>query len=558
MVAVADDPAPARRPAAGQRRLTFASVLSVLLILVPAVVLVAIWLDLRQAWLLTEVSRTIGHDVWQRGGTDAAGGRLSLLADWQLFDRVSRARQLSDLTVLIDVLSWPTLTAWIGPHPSLTPSSVLAAILAPTLIYGWARQSGLKQPGAAALTGLFLLSPAFLSLIVVYFWPAKKIVLLMTCLALFLAARYAGRRSLSSFGALLCTLYLANFVDELAPVGYLAVLLIYAPELLVRARWWQRIAVLSVPLLVVASVRWGLPWLYGLVNTAPWSSAAGAQAGVLLARLGDPGFYLIAAQAAARALSINTGVVVHDITFGVGDALVLAVFVGVVALAATVAARHHDRLLAYRVVASAVAYLAASAYVSLVESFAWPAYLQFMSGLTFYYRTPVVVLIAVWAGFCWRAFGLALREPPLRLARIGPGVTAAALVLCVAVATANVSHFRIINAAVQVVHWFPYTSGQIYAEMRERIPRSHQRTTSIHLELPPDPDAVKRDAVAAMQRLYGDDWLASRLGTNVFLADRNPFVSPDDVVLLVRFHYPGQAFTIEAGAPGGPMSVPGQ
>jgi hypothetical protein len=558
MVAVADDPAPARRPASWQRWLTLPSELSGLLILVSAVVLVTVWLDLRQAWLLTEVSRTIGHDVWQRTGTASAVGPLSLLADWQLFDRVSRTRQISDLVVLIDVLSWPTLTAWFGPHPSLTPSSVLAAILAPALLYGWARQSGLKQVAASALTCLFLLSPAFLSLIVVYFWPAKKVVLLMTYLALFLAARCAGRKSLPSFVALLLTLYLANFVDELAPVSYLAVLLIYAPELLVRARWWQRIAVLSVPLLVVASVTWGLPWLYALVNPVPWSAAAGAQAGVLLARLSDPAYYVIAAQATARALSMNTGIVIQDITFSVGDALVLLAFLIVIAVAATLAVRHHDRLLAYRVVASAVAYLAASAYISLVESFAWPAYLQFMSGLTFYYRTPVVVLIAVSAGFCWRAFGMALGVQRGHWERIASGVTVAALVLCAVVATANVSHFRSINVAVQVVHWFPYTSRQLYAEMRERIPRSHQRTTSIHLELPPDPDAVKRDAVAAMQRLYGEDWLASRLGTNVFLADRNPFVSPDDIVLLVQFHYPGQAFTIEAGAPGGPMSVPGR
>jgi hypothetical protein len=178
-----------------------------------------------------------------------------------------------------------------------------------------------------------------------------------------------------------------------------------------------------------------------------------------------------------------------------------------------------------------------------------------MSGPTFYYRTPVVVLIVVLAGYCWRAFGLSLGEQRLRRLRVGLGMLAA-VALCFVIASANVSHSLTVNAAVQAVHWFPFASSQLYAEMRDRIPRNHQRTTSIHLELPPNPDPVKRDAVAAMQRIYGDDWLASRLGTNVFLADRTPFVSSDDVVRLVQFHYPGQAFTIEAGAAGGPTGVP--
>jgi hypothetical protein len=99
-----------------------------------------LWLGYQEAWIHPEQIRAAVYiwtpdtnNVWKllRKAFDWAALDTADPIHWQSQTPAQRVRPLSDVAQVIDAIARPAITRILYPHPSLTPSSLLAAILAP-------------------------------------------------------------------------------------------------------------------------------------------------------------------------------------------------------------------------------------------------------------------------------------------------------------------------------------------------------------------------------------------------------------------------------------------
>lgn len=130
------------------------------------------------AWLHPELLGTAVY-IWNNPETDTVLALLRKTFDWKAFDpNVDRVRPLNDLVEVLDAMSRPFISAVTGPLPAVSPSSILTALIAPLLLYGALRRVLKGVFLAALITVIFVSTVAFLSDVVVYIRPAKRIALL--------------------------------------------------------------------------------------------------------------------------------------------------------------------------------------------------------------------------------------------------------------------------------------------------------------------------------------------------------------------------------------------
>src|SRR4051812_16126683 len=282
-----------------------------LLILAPTLYGIRVWLDPREAWLHPELFGTSEY-VWQNRD-ESLWQRLRKAFDWKAFDpNVNRVRPLSDLADTLDTIARPYQTRIIGPHPSITPSAILTAVASPLFLFLFLRRLGLGLIASAALTGLFISSIGFLSVVVAYIRPAKKVTVVTFCVTLYLAERHRRSASNRSFVALLAVMFVSFFADEFDLAKYPIVGLLYWRSLAWRARRWKRLAFLALPLLYLATVAWALPWLYLHLSVhGAWDALGDGKKLGILRYLATPSFWIDALTHLSRSILSTLGIGIH-------------------------------------------------------------------------------------------------------------------------------------------------------------------------------------------------------------------------------------------------------
>lgn len=117
------------------------------------------------------------------------------------------------------------------PHPSLSLSYAFVLAGCPLFLFFTLRRLGVAPPFVFLSLALFLSNPAILSLVVMFFRPAKALATFSMIAVLFLCARANASRTRSAYLLVLLGLLTSQFCDEITSLLFLAVPLLF-PALL--------------------------------------------------------------------------------------------------------------------------------------------------------------------------------------------------------------------------------------------------------------------------------------------------------------------------------------
>lgn len=508
------------------------TIVAALFVALPAVYGLRLWFDPSVAWLHPELLATSDY-IWGLP-EESVISRLSKAVDWKAFDpNVNRVRPVNDAAETIDAIARPYLTIIFGPHASMTPVAVFTAVLSPLFLFLALRRTGLSILAVAALVGLFLASTGFLSVIIAYIRPAKKITILTFCICLYLADRHARSRSTRSFAALVGVLFVSFFADEMDLVKYPVLALLFFPSLLWRTTWTKRAIFLSLPVLFLAVTAWGLPAFYARFSVhGAWDALADSKKFTVLGYLADPYFYVSFVAHLARSILTTTGISMHvPLTEG---AALLALIGGT---AVVVIRRIGAPATRWGMAASAMSLVGMAFYTTLLDWYPFPHEISYLGSFTYYYHSSLVVVVVVWLAYSWQALlqGTHDRRYAHQAALIG------GLVACAIAITSNFAMFHQVNLLVQYIHLYPFSEPEIYRELRASqhgLLHPETLTTHVRLTFRKDNGRMARQYDNAARALLGSQWQESNFHLLFELFKKTPIMLDEKLNSVVKAYYP--------------------
>jgi len=511
-----------------------------LMIALPALYGISLWLDQREAWLHPELLATSEY-IWS-APNEGVVKRLRKALDWKAFDpNVNRVRPLNDLMETIDAVARPYITAVYGPHPSMTPIAVLTAASSPLFLFMYLRRAGLGLMPAAALTGLFISSTGFLSVVVAYIRPAKKITVLACCLGLYLAERHAMNHRRNSFLGLLSVLFLSFFADEMGLVQYPVLAMLFFPSLLGSVPRWKRVAFVTLPALFLISVAWLLPAIYAKFSMhGAWNALGDTKKIAVFGYLADPFFYEAARAHISRAVLTTAGIHTH-VVVSEAVALILLIAWPIV----TVIARFGTAPTRYRLAASAAAVVTAGLYATLLDWYPFPEEISHLGSFTYYYHSPLTILVIVWLAFSWQVLVEAYGAR-VNVRRIGIAVASMA---CASMIVANFVMFHHVNRLVQIIHTYPFATEDLFDQLHAistTLPdmRARGGNNAVTVEFVRTRERLTAEYERHLVWVFGDRWQDNNF-YRLFQQFRiTPITKDETVSYLVRAYYPRSKFDI--------------
>lgn len=379
-----------------------------------------VWLWSNEGWLHSELI-PVSQAVWAPPHNESVLTQLkATFVDWRLFESSAhRLRPLSDLTEVVDAILRPLKV--FGFHPSLSISGVLLAAGTAAVFYLALRRSDLDPLRAALLTLLLVTTIGYLSCYVPYIRPAKKLALFFT--AVILLFTRGERQSGPGFATLCLALFCSFFVDEAGFVLWPITLILAGPAMARGKQWPQLGILLALPLLYFLVAKILIPALYLTVGVS--RNMEMGVAGKLLSYCFSWKYYVVALDDLSSAVLV---------TFGVLGARPWQIILGVALMLAAVVwgirCRH------WKGVAAIAAAGTMSFSLTLFDWFNTPYGSNAFGAVTFYYHSPVALLVV---------FVVAEFRP--RLALLLPGV--------VALVALNLGHFLTVNRLAMIMHTYP-------------------------------------------------------------------------------------------------------
>ncbi|MGE3908220.1 MAG: hypothetical protein AB7K36_02630 [Chloroflexota bacterium] len=532
-----------RRIATDQRALTqlLVQIVAALLILAPTVYGIRTWLDPREAWIHPELFGTSQY-VWMNGD-ESVWMRLRKAADWKAFDpNVNRVRPVSDLVDTVDTVIRPYQTRILGPHPSITPSAVLTAVIAPLVMFFYLRRLGLGLVPASALTGLFISSIGLLSVLVVYVRPAKKVTVVTFAVSLFLAERHRRTGDRGSFWALVGVMFASLFADELDLAKYPIIGLMYGRSLVWNAPRWKALTFLAIPLAYLAAVAWALPAFYLAFSVhGQWDALSDGQKLAVFRFLVTPYYWVVGITQFARALLTTAGVGVHT---PLHEGIALAAFSAATAL--PLLRRMGTGQQRYGLFASAASLVAMVYYATLLDFYPDVAQLTdraYLSSFTFYYHSAVPIMVIVWAAHVWLTVsdGLTVQVERRRVAET------LAVAGCVLAMIGSFATWHQVNLLAQTIHLYPYTSESLFAVLREhqRELRVSRPERPVALTFIKEREVLDAEYDATLRQLYGDRWQDTVWYRQLETFKKTPIMLDQNVEHLVHAYFPRDSYIVQ-------------
>lgn len=515
--------------------------LAALLVLAPALYLAQMWLGYRESWLHPELLGTSEY-IWALPETERFPDRLRKMFDWKAFDpNVNRVRPLNDAAETIDAIARPYLSRIAPPRPSITPVALLTAVLSPLTLYRFLRGIGLENVRAAALIAVFLSSIGFLSITVAYIRPAKKLVILLLCVSLYFAHDHAQRGSLSSFWALISSLFVSLFADEMALASYCVVAALFLPSLVLKAPNWKRLAFLSLPILFLVVTNWVLPAFYERFSVhGPWNALADSKKFTVFGYLGQPYFYQAGLIHTARAFLTTVGVQTHGTISELIAILLLTAGTGLLLYRA---GRAKDSTPAhYPLLASTVILFAVGFYATLLDWYPFPEQVSYLGSFTYYYHSALGLLVILWLAFAWQVLSHLVRGRAVaRRAIVAGGVA-----LCAIVTVANLAMFHNVNRLVQLIHTYPYSTDSIHRQILAKLPeiRASQPGDVIAIEFAREPETLSNEFDASLWAIFGAHAQETDFSTLFDTFKSKPIMLDRHLGDLLHAYFPYQKFTV--------------
>ena len=508
------------------------TIVAALFVAAPALYGLRLWFDPTVAWLHPELLATSSY-VW---GLPDEGvlARLGKAVDWKAFDpNVNRVRPVNDTAETIDAVARPYLTAIFGPHASMTPVAVLTAIVSPLFLFLALRRTGLAILAVAALVGLFLSSTGFLSVIIAYIRPAKKITILTFSICLYLADRHARSGSNRSFAALITVLFISFFADEMDLVKYPVLALLYFPSLIWRTTWTKRAIFLSLPILFLVVTAWGLPAFYARFSVhGAWDALADSKKFTVLGYLADPYFYVTFVAHLARSILTTIGISMHvPVTEG---AALLALIGGT---AVVVFRRIGAPATRWGMAASALALVGMAFYTTLLDWYPFPNEISYLGSFTYYYHSSLVVMVIVWLAYSW----LALLQGTEGRLYAHQATLVGGLIACAIAITSNFVMFHQVNLLVQYIHIYPFSEPAIYQELRanqEALLHPEDLTTPVRLTFSKDNGRMAKQYDETARAVLGPQWQESNYHLLFEMFKKTPIMLDEKLAMVVKAYYP--------------------
>lgn len=408
-------------------------------------VLVTLAFSQSYSWTHPELLGTSVY-VWNNPAA-GLGDMLRKTFDWAAFDpNVNRVRPLNDFAEVVDAIARPYLVQVLGTSTVALPSTLLTIILAPLLLYGIARHYGCSRFAAVSIALIAVLSTGFLSVVVAYIRPAKKLNILLLLAMLFYLSRFAtrdGKGGNSDFwkGFLCCAA--SMFADEQALFNWLILLAFYFRTILGRGAA-QSAAALSVPAIFFFGAGYVLPAIYRLYSVhGDWSALSDSKKYSVFGYLLDPAFYHASIVALGRSVLSFFGIIWHQPILVYGT--VLAVLAVPVVLAVRMRTPDSVQWLIATVVLAG-----ASTFMTLLDWYPFPYEVSYLGSFNYYYHSGLVGPLFLWVLFGTVALRPYVKETGRHLVRPVAGVLTATCLI------ASLYGFGVVNDLVRLLHFQPY------------------------------------------------------------------------------------------------------
>ena len=496
-----------------------------------------LWLLSGSPWLHPELLGTAAY-IWNFPDTATFGNLFRKIFDWKAFDpNVNRVRPLNDVFEVLDAVARPYLTRWIGPHASLTPSGLLAAVAAPIALYAWLRRLTGRQVAALALCMIFLASCGFLSVVIPYIRPAKKLNLVFLCVALYFAHRFSERGKNVDFAIVWLSLLCSFFADELALANFGIIGLLYWRALFDRKRKVVAAMFMMLPVVFLAATKWGLPAIYSAFSVhGAWDALADPRKLQVFAFLLEPQFYAAAAVQTARSMLSTVGIATHT---AVTQTIALAVLV-----TAPVAHVWYWRLRTLRELAqdgfllATVVLVAVSLYATLLDWYPFPFEVSYLGSFNYYYHSSIVVPVIGWIAYGWRSISMALegRRAEHQI------FVAVAFALSAMIISANFLLFERINRLAQNIHLYPFTNA-ILSDALDRM-RVSPRLAPLEVIVAPDAGRAREVFEEDLRAVFGENWRDNGYFRVFQMVSKNPIMTESHLAHLLRAFFPFKPTTV--------------
>lgn len=241
------------------------------LLLAVYVYIFGVLLNYDNAWMHPEIV-TITDSILSEHTTTME--RLGQWLHWDLIDgkteppKVSRARFLSYLVLVANIVFRNWLFHFVPPHPSLSVTWLFALFLTPLFLYRLVLNLRRDKETALIATILYLSLPGSLIPVIMLFHPGKVFTNFFFIFCLYLASRIqikieqrdAGN-FIREFFVLAATIFLSLFFDEYSLFIFVLVPLFFPGIFREKLRFTVPVYLL-IPLGYAVTVIYFLPWLY--------------------------------------------------------------------------------------------------------------------------------------------------------------------------------------------------------------------------------------------------------------------------------------------------------
>ena len=516
------------------RRLVLEDALSAapVLVLLTAMVVV-LWLQVspQYGWTHPELLGTSTY-IW----LNPADGLAELLRktfDWAAFDpNVNRVRPLNDFAEVVDAVARPFLVRAFDTTNIVLPTTLLTVMLVPLTLYAVGQRCLGSRTLAVSLVLIFVFSIGFLSLVVAYIRPAKKLNVLFLCLMLYCFEWYRTdpqRRSTSSIWWGIGYCFLSLFSDEQGLFNWIIMMALYF-RCVLRRSVVLCLTMLLMPLAFITIVQYLIPAIYSLLSVhGSWSALSDGRKFEVFLYLLDSQFYQAAAIALGRSLLSFFGILWQPPALVVAGIAILVLPPAV----AFLISRNEESI---RWLVAALLVIAGSTYMTLLDWYPFPYEVSYLGSYNYYYHVAMIVPI-----FLWLLFGIVcLRK--VASARLVAPLTVMVVVLTAVCVVANVKSFRIVNDLVRLIHFVPYIPTDVFTALE----RAHTTDT---YAIAAQPERVERQFDSSMAELVADPADDPGFEAVFEAVGRMPIMTDDHFRHLVRSFFPWRHVTVELDGP---------
>lgn len=494
------------------------------------VVGVCFWCSNAAPWLHPELLGTAAY-VWISPDTENLLALFRKVFDWKAFDpNVNRVRPLNDFAEIVDAIARPYIAIIFGAHPSITPTAVLTALGAPVFLALYLRRSIGTWVAALLLCAIFVSSTGYLSVLIPYIRPAKKISLLLLCLCLWMAQRHSSTAHSRDYILMAAALLASFFADEVALANFVIIGTLFWKSIFRDSPAWKRRTYFALPILFLIITKWVIPKIYSRFSVhGAWDALADPKKFEVFGYIFDPTFHMSAAINLGRSILTSVGVSYHT---PATELIALAVFFIPMLLVVWRYRRQPSEIGSDKVFLATIALYVTNTYVTLLDWYPFPNEVSYLGSFNYYYHSSIPILVILWIASFIQSDAFAYKKGFMQ--KYGH------LIACVIVTAIVISNFVLfdrVNRLVQNIHTYPFSSKSLFGALKKA--REELRSGSLKcIVFRKEESRLNQQFDADLYALFGDNVPSKGFAPVIKFVRETPIMSRDHIGHLVQAFFP--------------------